>query len=190
MNRFFLMLTVVAALFFMTGACSKVEDEQSATSPQDSLQQLPDQESWGSIIVISKEGRRFARVWSGYVAVYNKQNQTILKDSIHVDFYNREGQHNSVLTAHEGVVDNQTENLRAMGNVIVISDSGVVLETEELLWDNQKQKIISDVPVKFTTDEDTLVGDSFISDPELVNYEIRNARGYSKRKMQLEKPRN
>ncbi|MCB0299574.1 MAG: LPS export ABC transporter periplasmic protein LptC, partial [Calditrichaeota bacterium] len=103
---------------------------------------------------------------------------------------NREGQHNSVLTAQEGVVDNQTENLRAMGNVIVISDSGVVLETEELLWDNQKQKIISDVPVKFTTDEDTLVGDSFISDPELVNYEIRNARGYSKRKMQLEKPRN
>jgi LPS export ABC transporter protein LptC len=104
-----------------------------------------------------------------------------------VDFYNQDGNHNSVLTSREGVVDNNTHNLTAIGNVIVVSDSGIVLETEELMWDNRKQKIISEVAVKFTTLIDTLIGDSFISDPDLANYEISNARGYSRRQIQVKK---
>jgi len=55
------------------------------------------------------------------------------------------------------------------------------------LGDNGKQKIISDVQVRFTSPEDTLVGESFISDPDLTNYEIRNAKGYSRRKVPLQK---
>jgi LPS export ABC transporter protein LptC len=110
-----------------------------------------------------------------------------LKDSIHADFFNQQGEHSSVLTARQGVVDNNTRNLTAIGNVVVVSDSGIVLETEELMWDNQRQKVISEVTVKFTTAIDTLIGDSFISDPDLVNYEIRNARGYSKRLVPVEK---
>ncbi|RMF59949.1 MAG: hypothetical protein D6748_05160, partial [Calditrichaeota bacterium] len=66
-------------------------------------------------------------------------------------------------------------------------DSGIVLETEELHWDNNKQKIISQVPVKITTKTDTLLGDSFISDPDLKNYTIHNARGYSRRVVPVEK---
>ena len=101
--------------------------------------------------------------------------------------FDRDGSHNSVLTADSGLVFNQTNNLVAYGEVVVVSDSGIVLETQELRWDNEKQKIISDVPVRFTTEDDTLVGDSFISDPDLSNYEIRNARGYSRRTIPLEK---
>jgi hypothetical protein len=37
------------------------------------------------------------------------------------------------------------------------------------------------------TVDDTLIGEYFISDPDLKNYEIRKARGYSKRKIQLKK---
>lgn len=162
------------------------EPSQPAVAPDTTIA-FPDQESWQSTLVISKEGRRVAKVWAGYIATYNKKNVTILTDSIHVDFYDRQGRHKSVLTAREGEVDNRTENLRAIGNVVVVSDSGVVLETAELLWDNRNQKIVSEVPVKFTTRTDTLIGDSFISDPDMVNYEIRNARGYSKRTIPLKK---
>jgi hypothetical protein len=85
------------------------------------------------------------------------------------------------------VVHNQTNDLTAYGNVVVVSDSGIVLQTEVLFWDNEKQKIISEVPVRFTTKDDTLIGDSFVSNPDLTNYEIRNARGYSRRKIPIEK---
>lgn len=166
-------------------ACSKTNEEPSG--PKADSEQLPDQESWQSTIIITKDGRRMAEVWAGYIASYNKKNETVLKDSIHVDFYNQEGNHNSVLTADEGVVYDQTNNMVARGNVVVVSDSGIVLETKELKWDNQRQKIISDVPVIFTSEKEKLQGDSFISDPDLKNYEIKNARGYTRRVIPLEK---
>jgi hypothetical protein len=77
--------------------------------------------------------------------------------------------------------------MMAIGNVIVVSDSGIVLETEELKWKNQEQKIVSDVEVIFTSETEKLIGDSFISDPDLKNYEIKNARGYTQRVIPLER---
>ncbi len=175
------------ALFLLIGilGCTTKYEEEPAKNIKTT--RLPDQESWESTILITREGKRVADIWAGYIAVYKKKNQTVLKDSIHVDFYDQNGRHNSVLTAREGIVYNKTNDLLAKGNVIVVSDSGIVLQTEELRWDNRKQKIISDVPVVFTTKTDTLIGDSFISDADLKNYEIRNARGYSKRVIPLEK---
>ncbi len=166
-------------------SCSTPQEEPSGAKAE--LEELPDQESWQSTIIITRDGRRLAEVWAGHIASYNEKNETILKDSIHIDFYNQEGEHNSVLTAKEGIVYNQTNNMVAMGNVVVVSDSEVVLETEELKWNNQKQKIISDVSVIFTTETEKLIGDSFISDPDLKNYEIKNARGYTQRVIPLEK---
>ncbi len=145
----------------------------------------PDQESWKSQVVITDNGRRVAEIWAGYIAVFNQENRTLLRDSIHVDFYNSLGKHKSVLTADEGIVFNTTNDLLAKGHVVVTSDSGVVLKTTELTWKHKIQKIISKVPVVFTTATDTLMGDSFVSDADLRNYEIKNARGYSHRDFKL-----
>lgn len=180
LSQIFLIVTLSSFL-----SCSITQDEPS--SPKSNGEVLPDQESWQSTIVITRDGRRMAEIWAGHIASYNEKKETTLKDSIHIDFYNQEGQHNSVLTADEGVVYNQINNMIAIGNVIVVSDSGIVLETEELKWDNKRQKIISDVPVIFTTKTERLTGDSFISDPDLKNYEIKNARGYTQRVIPLEK---
>ena len=190
-NRFYripiriLFLFMLSILLLMN--CSSKPEEPAAVQAPQEQETTPDQESWDATIFITKDGRKVAEVWAGHILVYNRNRQTVLKDSIHVDFYDREGNHKSVLTAREGVVENQTKNLKAVGNVIVVSDSGIVLETEELHWDNTKQKIVSYVPVKFTTVTDTLIGDSFISDPDLKNYIIRNARGYSRRVIPVEK---
>jgi len=157
-----LLISLLATLLLV--ACSRSEKETSGPeNTSESSVESPDQESWESTIIVSKFGRRVAKIWAGYIAVYTNKNQTFLKDSLHVDFYDHTGKHKSVLTSREGVVDNRTENLKAIGNVIVVSDSGIVLETEELIWDNEKQKIISELPVKFTTETDTLTGSSFIS---------------------------
>jgi LPS export ABC transporter protein LptC len=172
-------------LIYFSLSCTSLEEQTAAGSLDP--ESIPDQESWKSTITITQDGKKFAEIWAGYIAFYNQQGKTFLKDSIHGDFFDRDGSHNSVLTADSGVVFNQTNNLVAYGEVVVVSDSGIVLETQELRWDNENQKIISDVPVRFTTEDDTLVGDSFISDPDLSNYEIRNARGYSRRTIPLEK---
>ncbi len=169
---------------FLTG-CTRMDNNQPTKSVENL--KLPDQELWQSVITITRDAKKVAEVWAGYIVYYKEDDLVILRDSIHVDFYDSQGKHNSVLTADSGVVYNETSNLVARGRVVVVSDSGIVLETEELKWDNEKQKIISEVPVKFTTQTDTLIGESFISDPDLKNYEIRQARGYSKRKIPLKK---
>jgi hypothetical protein len=74
----------------------------------------------------------------------------------------------------------------ATGNVIVKSTNGTTLYTEELNWINNEGKIISNVPVKITTEGDTLYGDTFKSDPDLINYEITNARGTSDKTISID----
>jgi len=178
------LLFVVCFLNIGVFSCTELDENSDHA---DIKKDYPDQESWKSTITITEDGKKFAEIWAGYISFYNLQGKTFLKDSIHGDFFDKDGSHNSVLTADSGIVFNQTNNLVAYGKVVVVSDSGIVLETQELRWDNEKQKIMSDVPVRFTTLDDTLVGDSFISDPDLSNYEIRNARGYSRRTIPLKK---
>lgn len=180
-----MLLTLVCLLMplFLLSSCGSEEDGAPRLTKQ--TVPAPDQESWKSQVVITDNGRRVAEIWAGYIAVFNRENRTVLKDSIHVDFYNSLGKHKSVLTADEGIVSNTTNDLLARGHVVVTSDSGVVLKTTELTWKHQIQKIISNVPVVFTTATDTLMGDSFISDADLRNYEIKNARGFSHRNFKL-----
>lgn len=181
-NKVLLLLLMGILLY---GGCSKIEEPAAGGTVTE--QKIPDQESWESTIDITQDGRPVARVWAGYIAFYQESQEVMLRDSIHADFYDKEGNHNSYLIADSGRIDQKTNNLTTWGRVKVVSDSGVVLLTEELKWDNSRQKIICDVPVQFTTETDTLFGDSFISDPDLKNYEIKNARGYSKRKIPLNK---
>jgi LPS export ABC transporter protein LptC len=127
----------------------------------------------------TKDGKRKAVLNAGYVAKYSKKKETVLKEDIRVDFFDEDGNLKSYLTANEGKVFDETKNMMAIGNVIVISQNGTHLYTEELHWDNESERIRSDIPVKITTSSDTLYGDSFSSDPDLIEYEITNTRGTS-----------
>ena len=134
----------------------------------------------------TKEGKRTAVLISGYVAKYSSQKHTILKDGVKVDFFNEKGEHTSVLTSKEGKVFDDRQDMIAIGDVVVISDNGSHLYSDELIWDNNKQKIISNVPVKITTETDTVFGDTFISDPDLINYEITNTHGTTQKKVSVD----
>ena len=77
--------------------CTSIEEQTPAGSLDPNS--IPDQESWNSTITITQEGKKFAEIWAGYISFYNQQGKTFLKDSIHGDFFDRDGSHNSVLTA-------------------------------------------------------------------------------------------
>ncbi|MCK5078198.1 MAG: LPS export ABC transporter periplasmic protein LptC [Calditrichia bacterium] len=178
-NKTFLFLMII---FSLTG-CFKTEKEKQITKKHG---MVPDQESFNATISLTKDGKQTAKIWAAHILVFNKKNEFYLKDSIHVDFYNKKGVHNSVLTADKGIVYNHTKDLKAVGNVVVVSDSGVTLLTEELKWINKRQKLIADTSVTFITDQDSLFGDYFESDPDLKEYIIRNTSGVSTREMQPE----
>jgi LPS export ABC transporter protein LptC len=171
--RYFLLFV----LLFITFGCIGNEKE---TALPNSTEEYPDQESWDATILITKEANTIGYLKAGKIEKYSKKNVTLLKENIKIDFYNNQGEHTSVLTSEGGKVFDLNQDMLAYGNVIVVSDSGMTLYTDTLKWDNNKQKIISEVPIMITTEDgDTLYGDSFISDPNLRNREVINPRGKS-----------
>ena len=162
-------------LAFSAMHCTEFEN----TDNQPTVTDLPDQESWDNNIFFTRDDKRRAVLTAGYIAKYNSKNYTILKDGVRVDFYKDEGVLRSILTSEEGKVYDDKQDMYANGHVVVRSENGTTLYTDELFWNNSEQKIISKVPVKITTLSDTLYGDTFKSDPDLVDYEITNAHGTS-----------
>lgn len=177
----------ILLIIFVSGfyACTEF-DEQDDKQVTEEIGELPDQESWNAKMHFTKDGKKRAILTAGYIAKYSKKRITILKEGLQVDFFDSEGNHKSVLNSEEGKVFDNKQDMVAIKNVVVISDNGNRLYCQELHWKNNEQKIVSYVPVMITTKEDTLYGDSMISDPELHNYEITNAHGSSHKNISLD----
>ena len=176
---------IIGFLIFGILACTEfdVRDENEEIAE---IEEFPDQESWNAKMHFTKDGKKRAILKAGYIAKYSKKRITLLKEGMQVDFFDSEGNHKSVLNSEEGKVFDGKQDMVAIKNVVVRSDNGNHLYCDELHWKNNEQKIVSYVPVMITTDEDTLYGDSMISDPELHNYEITNAHGSSQKKISLD----
>ncbi len=163
--------------------CSAERDENNTAI---STEEYPDQETWDTNLLITKDGMRIGYLKAAHVKKYSSRKMTYFEDGLQVDFYNSTGEHTSVLNSDGGWIHDVKQDMYAYGNVVVVSDSGATLYTDTLQWDNKLQKIISNIPVKITTKDDTLFGDSFISDPGLSNYELINSRGSSSKKIMVE----
>ena len=176
MGRIKKMLKVVlfTVLFFVVLHCSQ-QDEESTGSY--TVAEYPDQESWNSTLIITRDGKKVGVVEAKHFKKFNKKNKTYISDGLKVDFFDEQGNHTSVLTSAGGEMDDRKHDMIAYGNVVVVSNNGTTLYTDTLMWDNMSQKIISKIPVKITSETDTLYGDSFKSDPNLENYEITNSHG-------------
>ena len=146
---------------------SKVEDN----SRPDSIE-LTENEIWNPVIILSREEDKIVDARSE--KLYKKTNaDALLVGNVEVDFFNDEGQHISILYSDSARINEQNNNLRANGNVYVVSDSGYTLTTREILWDNRYKMIVAEDSVMFTTTEgDTLYGVGFESDSDLEEWRI------------------
>lgn len=133
---------------------------------------IPQQESWNSTIVISDSGRVQARIRSGYLEKYDGPQDTKLSQGITVYFYNDAGKQTSVMTAREGTVNEQTNNIEADGDVVVVSDDSTKLRSERLFWDNKRQLIYTTDYVYVNSPREKVQGRGFESDQRLRNYKI------------------
>jgi LPS export ABC transporter protein LptC len=158
------------AIIFFT-FCSR--DERTVLDKTAS-KKLPDQEIWDFRARSTKDGNLEALIRAGHMQRFSKESLMLFDDSIHVDFYDDQGEHASVLTAERGEYDMKTENVKAMGNVIVVSDSGITLYTDELFYYRDSDKIISNTRVKVETEEGHMLhGVGFESDAQMTFWEIR-----------------
>lgn len=171
---FGLSLFLIVVLVILNG-CSDQSVKPKVISIK--TKELPDQESFNTKVVFSDSGIVKAILRANHIAVYSSRNETLLDGGIVVDFFDRDGNHTSVLTADKGRVDDLTQDLYAFGNVVARSDSGVVLKTEELKWVNSKRKIVTDKYVEITSPTEEIRGYGLESDQSLKDYVIFRVSG-------------
>lgn len=159
------------------------QEQQTVTPPN---YEGPDQEGWNSRITVTSNGRTTAIVQYAHMEKFSKRRETKFDGGIVVDFYNNAGQHTSNLVAERGVLYEDTNDVEALGNVVVKSDSGMTVWTQRLRWENARQKIVSNDFVTIATAEnDTLHGQGFIADQNLKVWSIRRPSGVSQKKIDL-----
>jgi LPS export ABC transporter protein LptC len=114
---------------------------------------------------------------AGYLRVYEGSQQTQMSEGVVVHFFNLDGEQTSVLTSKEAIVDERTNNLEAIGNVLVVSDDSSKLRTEHLYWDNQRRLVHTPEFVQMSSPKEKLQGHGFESDQSLHNYKIFHVTG-------------
>ena len=157
----------------------------STESPQTELEKgidCPDQESWGVTIILTDSSIERARVRSGHLEKYNLKQHILLDETVKVDFFDKKQIHVAVLNSQRAEVDQKTNDMKAIGNVVAISDSGITLYTDTLYWDAKNEKMSTEDSVMITTlEKDTLYGIGFESDSDLENWKILKPSGVTER---------
>ena len=139
---------------------------------------LPDQESWGVTIIMTHEGLIRAKVKSGHLQKFNEKEFIILDENVVVDFFDLQENHTSTLFSDKSEINEKSNDMLAIGNVIAKSDSGITLYTERLQWIAEDEKLFTKDSIMITTlEKDTLFGKGFESNADLESWRILNPSG-------------
>jgi LPS export ABC transporter protein LptC len=162
-----LSIVLVAIVSCLSGCRSR-----TAPAPGTANLQMPDQEARDFTLTETSEGTKNWTLWASYAAMYNAKNLVDAK-TVRIEFFDSKGKKYSTLVADQGLVDQRSNNLEAVGNVRVVTETGVHMETDSLHWINNTQKIISEAFVKVTRKEDVVTGYGFESDPNLDHFHLK-----------------
>lgn len=171
-----MVFTTLLVAAILTGCEEKIKP---SVLPTIDSKTIPEQESWDSHIVISDSGLVRAVIDAGYLRVFEGSQQTQMSGGVVVRFFDTDGEQTSVLTSKEAIVDEKTNNLEAMGNVVVVSSDSSRLKTEHLYWDNQRQLVHTPEFVQISSPKEKLQGHGFESDQSLHHYKIFHVTGQS-----------
>ena len=167
-------------MMVLLSSCTKQSIEELP-----SKEGMPDQESWGVNIILTDQGIIRAKVRSGHLEKYNEKEFIMLDSSVTVDFFDPNEEHTSVLTSNMAEVDQSSNDMRAIGSVVAVSDSGISLHSETLTWESNDEKLRTKDQIMITTLEgDTLYGIGFESDSDLKNWKIIHPSGVTGREFE------
>ena len=101
-----------------------------------------------------------------------------LNNGLRVDFYNDSMKVQSVLTARKGEYFENSNNIVVSDSVVVTTQDGKRLETEELHWDPRKQQFYTDKPATLTTPTQVIYAQNGLTAPPDISwYRFRKASG-------------
>ena len=130
-----------------------------------------DQMMFGISTLLTDRGVLNAELQSD-TAFFFDENTRIELRGVKLTFYTRTGQRNSVLTSREGTYNTRQSRMEARGNVVVVSEDGKRLTSEQLRYEQMRNEISSDSAFVLTEPGRRLEGIGFTSDPNMNNIRV------------------
>lgn len=171
-------LIVIVLTLLLVGCYRPPEKNDAWTGNQ---YRGPDQETWYFTIDFSRGAHTTARVSAKHMAAFSAEQRYILNDSVVIQFFRSDGSISSHITADTAVVEHNGNSMTARSRVVAASDSGIVLMTQALHWQQSRKTIFTDMFVTIISAYDTLYGTGFEADETLQNWKIQKPQGIAGR---------
>jgi len=164
-------------LFFLVVLISCTNDPKLVQEFVSDKQQ-PIEQIKGAELLHTENGKVKVRLVANRIERFQEiQPALIFPDHLEVYFYNDSSQLQSTLMADYASIDERKKIMLAQNNVILISSDDKKVETTELVWDENKNKIYTDKKVKITTGKEVIYGEGFTSTPDFKQYSITKIHG-------------
>ena len=135
-------------------------------------------------ILFTEDGLPTIRIIAPTAVRYNTEPPdlpyTVFPDGLKLYVYNEDGELDSELSANEGKMTDNSDDLEVNGDVVIINKKGEQLNTENLTWNKVNKKIRSEGFVKIFTNDEIIYGSGFEADENFTNYLIYNITGIVK----------
>lgn len=126
--------------------------------------------------VMTDEGVRQALVRADTAYTWQDSTSMALR-GLELTVYTEEGRERAVVTGERGLLDRTTDRMVARGNVVlVIPDGNRRIESAELHYDPQNDRIWSDSATVMRQDGRIVEGTGFESDAQFLDLIVRDAR--------------
>ena len=153
----------------VTGGCNtKKQPPVAAHSP---LADSADQVMYPARFNLTDQGLQRAHVEADTAYFFDDNNRMEL-EGVHATFFTVTGAKDAVLTSDHGTTNTRTNNMIARRNVVVLSEDGRRLTTQELMYNQQRNEISSDSAFVMTEPNRRIAGIGFRSDPNMKNIQI------------------
>ena len=109
---------------------------------------------------------------------YNTEKPYLeFSDGIQILFFDANHAIESKLTARYATAIENSKSMTARDSVVVVNNKGELLNTDELVWDEDKKIIYSNSFVKITTADEIIYGNGMIANENFSDYTIKHITG-------------
>ncbi len=174
-----LLVTLVTINVFYVGCDNKEEQTTLFDSTFTNSADSPDQIFRHFEVFFYDSSSKKARLTAKSAKMFFKSKRTLVDTNVYCEFYDtKTNKISTILQSDSAIIEDDTKNMYAYGNVKVSSDSSKTkLTSQELKWDNQKQILISNKYVKIDSPYEIIEGYGFESNLNLTNYKIYRVSG-------------
>ena len=168
----------VIFLGFVLISLSSCENDLDKVKLYSKGQVIPTETARSIKIIYSDSAKVQVEITAPILDHYSTENPYIeMPKGLNAIFYDSKMGVKSKLEAEYGIRYEREQKMEARKNVIVTNEKGDKLNTEHLIWDERKEKLLSDEDVKITTKDEIIFGKGFEANQDFTKYKIFNLKG-------------